>query len=80
LRREHSTTFGNGKAERLWLEYDRHRWRYATLDEFIEWKNDEIHGALWVEMFETPREAWQRKLPAENQLGLFLARVEAGVS
>lgn len=70
----------NGKAERLWLEYDRHRWRYATLDEFIDWKNDEIHGALWVAEFETPREAWQRKLPMENQLGLFLARVEAEVS
>jgi len=70
----------NGKAERLWLEYDRHRWRYSTLDDFIAWKNDTVHDALWVELFETPREAWQRKLPIENQLGLFLARVEAEVS
>ncbi len=66
----------NGKLERLWREYDRHRWRYATLDEFIDWHNDQIHDSLWVELFETPREAWQRKMPPEVQLGQFLRRVE----
>lgn len=68
----------NGKLERLWREYDRHRWRYATLEEFIEWHNDQIHDSLWVEMFETPREAWQRKMPPEVQLGQFLRRLSAG--
>jgi len=67
----------NGKLERLWREYDRHRWRYGTLREFIEWNNDQIHESLWIERYETPREAWQRKMPPESQLGLFLRRVEA---
>ena len=65
----------NGKAERLWLEYDKLRWRFPTLRAWIDWKNDEIHGALWD--LETPREAFQRKLPPETLLGLYLGRVEA---
>jgi putative transposase len=68
----------NGKLERLWYEYDRHRWRYATLREFIEWYNDQIHDALWLEMYETPREAFQRKLPTDVLLGLHIRRVENG--
>jgi putative transposase len=67
----------NGKLERLWYEYDRHRWRFATLGEFLDWYNGEIHDALWTEMYETPREAFQRKLPAEVLLGLHLRQVEA---
>ncbi len=66
----------NGKLERLWYEYDRHRWRFATLEEFIQWYNDQIHESLWVELYETPTEAWQRKMPEEVQLGQFLRRVE----
>jgi putative transposase len=68
----------NGKLDRLWREYDRHRRRLRTLAEFIAWYNDQIHDSLWVELYETPREAWQRKMPVENQLGLFLYRVERG--
>ena len=68
----------NGKLERLWLEYDRHRWRYRTLAEWIEWYNDQIHDSLWVEVDETPREAWQRKMPPEVLLGLHLRIVEGG--
>ena len=26
----------NGNVERFWLEYDRHRWRFPSIDEFIE--------------------------------------------
>jgi putative transposase len=70
----------NGKLERLWLEYDRHRWRYARLDQFIRWYNGQIHGALRTDWFETPVEAWQRKLAPENQLGLFLRRIEGASS
>ena len=66
------------KLERLWLEYDRHRWRYRTLAEWIEWYNDQIHDSLWVEVDETPREAWQRKMPPEVLLGLHLRIVEGG--
>lgn len=38
-------------------------------------RNDEIHGALWA--LETPREAFQRKLPPETLLGLYFDRLEA---
>ena len=64
------------KLERLWYEYDRHRWRFATLEEFVRWYNDQIHESLWTEVYETPAEAWQRKMPEEVQLGQFLRRVE----
>ncbi|MGI0053628.1 MAG: hypothetical protein ACREC5_03560 [Thermoplasmata archaeon] len=67
----------NGKLERLWYEYDRHRWRFATVEEFIDWYNDQIHDGLWVEMYETPKEAFQRKLPPEVLLGLHLRRIES---
>ena len=66
----------NGKLERLWLEYDRHRWRYRTVKEWIAWYNDQIHESLWTEVYETPQEAWQRKLPVDVMLGLYLRRVE----
>jgi putative transposase len=64
----------NGKLERLWREYDRHRWRYATLEEWIEGYNHAIHGALWD--MECPAEAFQRKLPVEALLGLHGRQVE----
>ena len=66
----------NGKLERLWREYDLHRWRFATLEEFIDWNNGQVHDALWLEVFETPNEAWQRKLPTDVLLGLHLRSVE----
>jgi putative transposase len=70
----------NGKLERLWLEYDRHRWRFGSLEAWIAWNNDQIHESLWIERFETPTEAWQRKMPIEVQLGQFLRRLgRAGV-
>ncbi len=64
----------HGKIERLWLEYDKHRWRYRTLKEWIEVNNDLIHGAL--RELETPREAWQRKLPEESLLRLYVKQIE----
>lgn len=65
----------NGKLERLWKEYDAHRWRFPTLGAFLEWYNAQIHDALWVEVFETPSEAWQRKLPPDVLLGLHLRSI-----
>lgn len=60
----------NGKLERLWLEYDRHRWRFNTLREWIMWYNARLHGALLLEWAETPDEAFLRKLPPECLVGL----------
>lgn len=67
---------GNGKLERLWYEYDKQRWRFPSLQAFVEWNNDQIHDSLWTEVYETPREAFQRKLPTELLLGLHLRQVE----
>jgi len=61
----------NGKLERFWYEYDRHRWRFETFTEFASWYNRRIHGALWLEIGETPEWAFQRKMPPESMLGLF---------
>jgi hypothetical protein len=69
-----TTRWRDSAAERLWLEYDKLRWRFASLTKWIEWKNDEVHGALWA--LETPREAFQRKLPPESLLGLHMRAVE----
>ena len=66
----------NGKLERLWYEYDKHRWKFKTLKEFIDWYNDRIHGALELKWGETPNEAFIRKLRPESLLGLFFRRIE----
>jgi len=62
----------NGKLERFWYEYDKHRWRFDDIDQFLEWYNDRLHGALWLEIGETPAEAMFRKLQPESLLGLFM--------
>jgi len=62
----------NGKVERLWLEYDRHRWRFDSLEAFLTWYNNRIHGALDYRAGETPEVAFLRKAPPEAILGLFL--------
>ena len=61
----------NGKVERFWLEYDRHRWAFSSLDEFIEWYNNRLHGALDLYNAETPYQAVIRKCPPEALLGMF---------
>lgn len=66
----------NGKLERLWYEYDKHRWKFKTLKEFIDWYNDRIHGSLDLKYGETPNEAFIRKLRPESGLGLFFRRIE----
>jgi putative transposase len=62
----------NGKLERLWLEYDRHRWRFDSLEAFLIWYNNRIHGALDYREGETPEEAFLRRAPPEAIIGLFL--------
>ncbi len=66
----------NGKLEHFGQEYDRYRWRYATLEEFREWPNDQVHESRPVEVRETPREAGPRKMPIETSLGQFLRRAK----
>lgn len=62
----------NGKLERFWYEYDKHRWRFESLQSFLSWYNDRLHGALWLEIAETPNEAVVRKLQPASLLGWFM--------
>ncbi len=62
----------NGKLERCWYEYDRHRWRFGSIDEFIAWYNARLHGDLLVAIGECPGEAVYRKLQPGILLGLFM--------
>lgn len=64
----------NGKLERRWQEYDKHRWRFDTLQEWIDWYNDRLTTSLDIESFETPNTAFLRKLP--NRFALFWERLE----
>ena len=68
----------NGKLERLWQEYNRHRWRFKKLKDWIEWYNNRLHGALKLEWGETPNEAFIRKRRPEAILGDFFRRIESG--
>ena len=60
----------NGKIERLWHEYNRHRWRFSNLQAWIDWYNNRLHGALKLAWAETPTEAFQRKLRPECLVGM----------
>lgn len=64
----------NGKVERRWQEYDKHRKRFKTLQEWIDWHNDRLTTALDIEHYETPNTAFIRKLP--NIMKLFWERIE----
>jgi transposase InsO family protein len=53
----------NGKVEKWFQVYDRHRKAYKTAEEFLFWYNDlKPHKALNFEELETPSQAFIRKL------------------
>jgi len=43
----------NGKIERWFQEYLRHRNKFNSANEFKDWYNDRIHGSLELEWGET---------------------------
>ncbi len=55
----------NGKLERWFQEYIKHRKRFETPEEFKNRYNKRIHGALNLEIKETP-EAFIRRLGPES--------------
>lgn len=61
----------NGKNERWFQEYDKHRKRFKTAKQFMNWYNNRIHGGLNRRQPDTPNEAFMRKLQPECLLGLF---------
>ena len=66
----------NGKLERWFREYKKHRKRFETGKEFVKWYNRRIHGALDLQIGETPEEAFARKLRPVSLCGLFWKRME----
>lgn len=69
----------NGKLERLWYEYDRHRKRFSSFETWARWYNQRLHGALNLAWAETPEEAFQRKMRPEEMVGLFF-RMNGGLN
>ncbi len=61
----------NGKIERWFQEYIKHRHKFKSVNKFKDWYNDRIHGSLKLEWGETPNEAFIKKLQPESILGLF---------
>ena len=64
----------NGKVERRWQEYDKHRWRFNTLQEWVNWHNERLTTALDIEQFQTPNKAFIQKLP--NLFGYLWRQLE----
>ena len=55
----------NGKLERFFGEYKKHRAAFNSFDEFICWYNNRPHGSLNIQCLETPEMAFRRKMPLE---------------
>jgi putative transposase len=55
----------NGKLERFFGEYKKHRAVFSSFDEFICWYNNRPHGSLNIQCLETPEMAFRRKMPPE---------------
>ena len=61
----------NGKIEKFFHLYDRFRFKFASLDEFIKWYNEERpHGSLNLRHAETPEMAFWRKIPIEYRYSI----------
>jgi putative transposase len=55
----------NGKIERFFQTYEKHRWRFGTLEEFLTFYNEERpHMSLAWDNLETPADAFDRLLPS----------------
>ena len=60
----------NGKVEKWFDSYDRFRYEFSSLDEFVVWYNNRPHGSQDFENFESPELAFWRRLPQEAILGM----------
>ena len=57
----------NGKVERWFGAYERHRDAFQTKEEFLHWYNEiRPHRSLKFEVLETPAQAFIRKMKAED--------------
>ena len=55
----------NGKLERWFGEYQRHRLAFSSFEQFRDWYNNRPHGSLDFEHLETPEKAFRRKMRLE---------------
>jgi len=55
----------NGKVEKWFDFYEKHRGRYNSIAELIDWYNNRMHGSLNMRFAETPNQAFIRKMPTE---------------
>jgi transposase InsO family protein len=57
----------NGKIERFYQTYEKHRWRFDSLDTFVEYYNEQRpHRSLKYDDQETPAETFDRLLPTAD--------------
>ena len=56
-----------------------HRWLFDIAYALAEWYNNRVSGALDLEHFETPNDAFIRKMCGENNLGIFIEWSERAV-
>lgn len=66
----------NGKMERWFQEYKKHRHKKNSAEEFRRWYNNRIHGALRYNRGETPQKAFIHKISPGIWLNLFYRRFE----
>ena len=58
----------NGKIERFFQTYEKHRWRFGTLGEFLTFYNEERpHMSLDWDNLETPADAFDRLVPVPTK-------------
>jgi putative transposase len=55
----------NGKLERFFQEYQRHRAVFHSIDEFINWNDDRPYESQEFERLETPDKAFISIMPQE---------------
>jgi putative transposase len=55
----------NGKLERFFGEYKKHRAAFSSFDQFADWYNNRPHGSLNLDQLETPEMAFCRKMRRE---------------
>jgi len=60
----------NGKLERWFQEYKKHRHRFKSAEEFRIWFNNRIHGALNYRRGETPEKAFMKRIDSSVWVGL----------
>jgi len=60
----------NGKMERWFQEYKKHRDKFKFAEEFRIWFNNKIHGALNYRRGETPEKSFMKKIDPTIWVGL----------